>query len=76
MKPYIKNLFTCLGVALTRSRGLPALIAGLGLIPPGRLTAQTFTTLHNFTAVAAYGTNSDGYGPSGGVITNLSGNTL
>jgi uncharacterized repeat protein (TIGR03803 family) len=27
---------------------LPALIAGLGLIPAGRVTAQTFTTLYNF----------------------------
>jgi len=34
MKTYIKNLFF-----------LPALIAGLGLIPAARVTAQTFTTL-------------------------------
>jgi formylglycine-generating enzyme required for sulfatase activity len=34
MKTYIKNLFF-----------LPALIAGLGLIPADRVTAQTFTTL-------------------------------
>ena len=27
---------------------LPALIAGLGLILAGRVTAQTFTTLHSF----------------------------
>jgi hypothetical protein len=38
MKTYIKNLFL-----------LPALIAGLGLIPAGRVTAQNFTNLHDFT---------------------------
>jgi len=57
MKTRIKNLFL-----------LPALIAGLGLIPAGRVTAQTFTTLHSFT----YG--SDGAFPYAGLI--LSGNTL
>jgi hypothetical protein len=41
---------------------LPALIAGLGLIPAGRVTAQTFTTLHTFT----YG--SDGDDPYAGLI--------
>src|ERR1035437_9364703 len=43
MKTYIKNLFTRLGVASMRSRVLPALIAGLGLIPAGRVTAQPFS---------------------------------
>ena len=57
MKIYIKNLFL-----------LPALIAGLGLIPADRLTAQTFTTLHSFSG------GSDGSGPQAGLI--LSGNTL
>ena len=46
---------------------LPALIAGLGLIPAGRVTAQTFTNLHNFTGL-------DGAEPHAGLI--LSGNTL
>src|SRR5258705_10456752 len=40
----------CRGVASVRSRTLLALIAGLGLLPAGRVTAQTFTTLHSFTA--------------------------
>jgi hypothetical protein len=50
---------------------LPALIAGLGLIPAGRVTAQTFTTLHNFIDFP-YGT--DGAYPTAGLI--LSGDTL
>jgi uncharacterized repeat protein (TIGR03803 family) len=57
MKTYIKNLFL-----------LPALIAGLGLIPAGRVTAQTFTNLHNFTG------GSGGATPRAGLI--LSGATL
>src|SRR6266566_2223067 len=74
----VKNLFPCLGIALTpsraclgiglmRSRSLPALIAGLGLLPAGQVTAQTFTTLHSFTG-------SDGANPFAGLI--LAGNTL
>jgi uncharacterized repeat protein (TIGR03803 family) len=62
MKTYIINLFL-----------LPALIAGLGLIPAGRVTAQTFTTLHSFTLLNN-STNSDGVSPRAGLI--LSGNTL
>src|SRR5450756_1636931 len=62
MKTSIINLFL-----------LPALIAGLGLIPAGRATAQTFTTLHSFTLLNN-STNSDGANPLGGLI--LSGNTL
>ena len=58
MKTSIKNLFL-----------LPALIAGLNLIPTGRVTAQTFTTLHSFA-----GYPSDGASPVCGLI--LSGNTL
>ncbi|HZL78639.1 MAG TPA: choice-of-anchor tandem repeat GloVer-containing protein [Candidatus Limnocylindrales bacterium] len=56
MKTCIKNLFL-----------LPALIAALGLILAGRVTAQTFTNLHNFTGF-------DGAEPHAGLI--LSGNTL
>ncbi len=58
MKTSIKNRFI-----------LTALMAGLALISPGRVTAQTFTTLHNFLAIA-----SDGGNPFAGVI--LSSNTL
>jgi hypothetical protein len=46
---------------------LSAFIAVLNLMLAGRLTAQTFTTLHNFTG-------GDGGSPSAGLI--LSGNTL
>jgi len=56
MKPSIRNLFH-----------LPVLVAALSLILAGPVTAQTLTTLHEFTA-------SDGGGPSGGLI--LAGNTL
>jgi len=59
MKTCIKNLFH-----------LPALVAGLGLILAGRVTAQTFTTLHSFISV------SDGASSYAGLITDLSGNTL
>src|SRR5947207_6627827 len=54
---------------------LPALIASVGLTLAGRVTAQTFTTLHTFTALSNgdYGTNSDGVAPNG---LFLSGNTL
>ena len=68
MKPCVKNIFL-----------LPALIAGLGLMMSGRGTAQTFTTLHSFTAEVwnssyTYSTNSDGGGPCAALV--LSGNTL
>src|SRR5262249_52041830 len=49
------------------------LIAALNFIPAGRATAQTFTTLHNFTALSGL-TNSDGVSPFAGLV--LSGNTL
>src|SRR5450759_4758581 len=62
MKTFIIKLFL-----------LPALIAGLNLIPAGRVTAQTFTTLHSFTLLNN-STNSDGARPYAGLI--LSGNTL
>src|SRR6266436_5454669 len=56
MKTCIKNLFL-----------LPMVTASLGLIPPGRLTAQTFTNLHSFTG-------SDGATPY--ATLTVSGNTL
>ena len=63
---------------------LSALIAGLNLIPAGRVTAQTFTVLHGFTPTVVidngnftFGfTNSDGVRPNGGLITNSSGTIL
>jgi len=64
----LKSLLIHLGVASLRSRILPALIAVLSLLPAGRVTAQTFTTLHIFTG------GSDGGGPDGDLI--LSGKTL
>src|SRR5216683_6558072 len=67
MKRCIKNLFL-----------LAALIAGLGLILAGRVTAQTFTTLYSFSAASggANGdpTNSNGILPLAGLI--LSGKVL
>ncbi len=57
---------------------LPALIAVLNLLPAGRVTAQTFTTLYSFTATSTNAsgdyTNSDGANPVAGLL--LSGNTL
>jgi len=74
-----RKAWACLEVALMRSRVLPALIAGLNLIPAGHVTAQTFTTLYSFTALAQsdsdyYYHNSDGGDPQAGLI--LSGHTL
>ena len=62
MKTRINNLFL-----------LAALITGLGLILAGRVTAQTFTNLHSFTAVVST-TNSDGANPSCSLVLN--GNAL
>src|SRR5216683_4907841 len=91
MKTHITNPFTCLGAVSVEARAclgvasreawvLPALIAVLNLIPAGRVMAQTFTTLHNFTATSANSsgvyTNSDGANPVAVLITNASGNTL
>ena len=61
---------------------VPPLIAVLNLIPAGRATAQTFTTLHSFTALIPYSTNingvrysnPDGASPYDGLV--LSGTTL
>jgi len=47
---------------------VPALIAGLGFLPAGRVAAQTFTTLHSFNH------GSDGASPADRLV--LSGNTL
>jgi hypothetical protein len=66
MKTSIKNLFTRLGVASMRSRVLPALIAGLGLIPVSRVNAASPGT------VVAWGYN--GYGQTN-VPAGLSGVT-
>ena len=63
------------GIRLIRLLFAPALIAGLNLVPTGPVRAQTFTTLHSFTATLS-GTNSDGAYPAAGLITNSSGNTL
>ena len=63
MKTRIKNLFL-----------LPTLIAGFGFILAGRVTGQTFTTLHSFTPTTPPSTGSDGAGPYASLI--LSGNTL
>src|SRR5262245_280108 len=56
-------------------RCFPALMAVLGLILAGRVTAQTFTTLHSFALGSGYPsyTNSDGVGPGALII---SGDTL
>src|SRR5438105_3299940 len=58
---------------------LHALLAVLNLLPAGRVTAQTFTTLHSFTAASPNSypyVNSDGAKPYAGLITNSSGNIL
>jgi hypothetical protein len=49
MKTNIKNRFL-----------LPALIAGIALLPARPAAAQTFTTLHSFTTDPFPYTNSDG----------------
>src|SRR6267154_2014746 len=64
MKTCLRDLFLLL-----------VLIAGLGLMLSDRVMAQTFTTVHSFTATSASfpGSNSDGANPYGLI---LSGNTL
>jgi uncharacterized repeat protein (TIGR03803 family) len=52
--------------------GILVLATGLGSVPTGHLSAQTFTTLYAFTARSS-GTNSDGAFPSALVLSN---NTL
>ena len=59
---------------------LPALIVALNLLPADRMTAQTFTTQHGFTATSTNSsgvyTNSDGTTPYAGLVPNSSGDTL
>jgi len=74
MKISIKNLFNRHGGASHSPWVMAALIAGLGLLPVGPLAAQTFTTLHSFTATDSNGDNQDGAGPLDGLF--LSGRTL
>src|SRR2546428_4384 len=68
MKTNLKNLFPCLGLASREAWVLPGLIAVLSLLPAGRVTAQTFTTLHSFSGFP------DGSSPLAGLI--VSDNTL
>src|SRR6266849_4625612 len=79
MKTKTKNLFTRLGVALTRSWILPALIAVLSLLAAGRATAQiTITvtstadsgagTLRAALASAANGDTIDASGVTGTIL--------
>ncbi len=59
--------------AITNVFLLPMLLAGLVFLLGGRASAQTFTTLHTFTALVN-STNSDGANPHAALI--LSGKTL
>ena len=69
------NIMIDLNRSHNLARLLPALIICLGLILAGRVTAQTFTTLHSFTALdQTYYTNGDGRYPSCTLV--LSGNVL
>src|SRR6185369_14512379 len=72
MKTSTINQFTSFCAALMPSLALPALIAVLSLAPVCHMAAQTFTTLHSFSAYPNY-TNTDGANPNGFV---LSGNIL
>jgi hypothetical protein len=71
MNTKIENLFTRLGVAPREAWVVPALIAVFNLIPAGRVTAQTFTTVYSFTAsntnASGFYTNSDGANPYAGL---------
>src|SRR5438552_18727988 len=50
-------------------------MAGVGLIPAGRVTARAFTNLYSFQATSGPAdTNTDGANPEAGLV--LSGNTL
>src|ERR1039457_4475683 len=74
----LRNLaaFTCACFdSLTKRVFLPVLIVSLNLLLTARATAQTFTTLHSFTALdQTYYTNGDGRYPSCTLV--LSGNVL
>src|ERR1041385_4621323 len=70
------NLFESGSLMKTETKSLflrPVLIAAFGLMLAGRVTAQTFTTLHSFTALIN-STNSDGRYPEAPLV--LSGNIL
>src|SRR5437588_11417953 len=58
MKTSIRNLFL-----------LPVLVVSLSSIPAERVTAQTFTTLHSFSADAALA-NNDGRYPSAVILSD------
>jgi uncharacterized repeat protein (TIGR03803 family) len=58
---------------IKKSFVLPVLVAGLGLVVAGEVTAQTLTILHSFGDLSSYPINSDGTNPSGLL---LSGDTL
>jgi len=60
-------------IPIRRLFPLPWLCAGFGLVLAGAAMAQTFTTLHHFTALAS-STNSDGANPNASLI--LLDNTL
>src|SRR5205807_180981 len=76
-EPHVQNVFVIRGIReirgfsfgfpLIRLLLMPALIAVLNLIPAGRVTAQTVTTLHSFTT-AVSGTNNDGAYPGAGLF--------
>jgi uncharacterized repeat protein (TIGR03803 family) len=71
MKSSIKNLFLRPGGAARAGWLLSVLIAGLGLIPSGRVAAQNFTNLHSFDF-------GDGAMPYAGLVlsgTNFYGTT-
>ncbi|MFO1512588.1 MAG: choice-of-anchor tandem repeat GloVer-containing protein [Verrucomicrobiota bacterium] len=65
--------------SIVRLNSLLALVAGIGLIQPCQVAAQSFKTLHSFSAYVynpstGHYTNNDGTGPQAGWV--LSGNTL
>ena len=79
MKKHFKSLFL-----------LPTLIAGMALIPAGRVTAQTFRTLHSFagseeafpaaalivSSNTLYGTTSGALDSSGGMVFAINTNGM
>jgi len=82
MNCHLNERIKTMEICITKIFLLLALIAGLNLIPAGRVRAQTFKTLHSFTATISSGppyysvTNNDGANPFAGLIANLSGTTL
>ena len=65
---------------ITNPSLVPTICAALNLLLAGRLTAQTFTTLHSFVATGTNSsgvyTNSDGASPYAGLILGSAGNIL